>query len=70
MALNASKQRVGRRGQGWTPIYLLIVLIIAAVLIITLVKPLFRQASLSAEENIGEAAGIAKSASLLVKFFF
>lgn len=59
-----------RKGQGWTPIYLLIVLVIAAVLIITLVKPMFRQASLSAEENIGEAESIAKSASLLVKFFF
>ncbi len=56
-----------RKGQGWTPIYLLIVMIIAAVLIITLVKPLFRQSAISAEENLGEAGGIAKSASLLVK---
>jgi competence protein ComGC len=59
-----------RKGQGWTPIYLLIVLIIAAVLIITLIKPLFRQAAISAEENVGEAGSVAKSASLLVKFFF
>ena len=56
-----------RRGQGWTPIYLLIVMIIAAVLIVTLVKPMFRQASMSAEENIGEAENVAKTASLLFK---
>ncbi len=59
-----------RKGQGWTPIYLLIVMIIAAVLIITLIKPMFRQAAMSAEENIGEAASVAKTASLLVRFVF
>ncbi len=63
-------KRVGRRGQGWTPIYLLIVMIIAAVLIITLVKPMFRQASMSASENVNQAGDIAKTASLLVKMLF
>jgi uncharacterized membrane protein len=59
-----------RKGQSWTPIYLLIVMIIAAVLIITLVKPLFRQAAISAEENVDTASEIAKSASLLAKMLF
>ena len=56
-----------RRGSTeWTPIYMLIVLIIAAILIFTLAKPLIRQAGNVAGSNLQEARTIAKSALFLL----
>lgn len=52
----------------WTPIYMLVVLIIAAVLVLTLVKPLFKRALGGAEENVEEAQTAAKAA-LFVGWF-
>ncbi len=46
----------------WTPIYMLIVFVIAAVLIFTLVKPLLRNASDAAGGNLQEARTIAGGA--------
>lgn len=34
----------GRKSQNWTPIYMIIVIIIAVILLVTFVKPLFNQA--------------------------
>ncbi len=33
-----------RRGQNWTPIYLVIIIAIAVILLFTIVKPMFTQA--------------------------
>jgi len=41
-----------RRGD-WSGIYMIIVVIIAAVLVITLVKPLFAQAAETSQTNLG-----------------
>jgi Tfp pilus assembly protein PilE len=34
-----------RRGMEWTPIYLMIILVIAAILIFAIVKPMFQNAA-------------------------
>ncbi len=49
------------RGSEWAPLYLLVVLAIAAILLVTFVKPMFRQASVEAEKNSQEARDAAKS---------
>ncbi len=59
-----------RGASEWTPIYLLLVMIIAAILVVTLIKPLFRQAALQSSETLQEAQTIAGTASLFVKLFF
>jgi len=57
-----------RKGSSeWTPIYLLIVMIIAAVLIFVFIKPMFKQASQTASENLGEARTIATGVFFLAK---
>lgn len=53
------------RGQ-WGPIYMLIVVVIAAVLLITLIKPIVIRASQSASETIDSAEVVAKAALLLI----
>ena len=58
------------KGSEWTPIYMLVVMIIAVVLIFTLLKPILRQASTSAEENIKEARGFARGSVFLITKFF
>lgn len=50
-----------KRGD-WTPIYMLIVVIIAAIVILAIVKPLFRGAAETAGQNLGAASGIARGA--------
>lgn len=50
----------------WTPMYLLIVLAIAAVLLITFVKPLFRQASVASDLNAQDARRALGAISFLV----
>lgn len=55
-----------KRGSSeWTPIYMLLVMVIAAILIATLIKPIMQRAAASATENIETAAGVARTASLL-----
>lgn len=69
--IEVGKRKGARRGAAeWTPIYLLLVIIIAAVLVITFIKPLFRQAALQASETLEEAETVAKTASLFVKIVF
>ena len=46
----------------WTPIYMLIVFVIAAILVITLVKPLMRNAGSVASENLQQARTLAQNA--------
>jgi len=48
------------KAQGWTPIYLIIVIIIAVILLVTFVKPLFQQASGAAGENVESARQVLK----------
>ena len=44
-----------RKGDtNWTPIYLILVLAIALILIVTFVKPLFKSAGESSAENLAE----------------
>lgn len=38
-----------KRGMEWTPIYLLIILAIAAVLVLAIIKPMFQSAAQYAE---------------------
>ncbi len=54
-----------RGGSEWTPIYMLVVLVIAAVLIMTLIKPLFRRAAASTEESAETVATVAGAALFL-----
>ncbi len=57
-----------RRGSTeWTPIYMVIVLVIAAILVLTLVTPLIRQAGNVAGSNLEEARTVAKSALFLLR---
>ncbi|MBI2444984.1 hypothetical protein HYV43_01195 [Candidatus Micrarchaeota archaeon] len=49
------------RGSEWAPLYLLVVLAIAAILLVTFVKPMFRQAAVTAETNAQAAKDAAKS---------
>jgi len=55
---------MAKRGQGtsWTPIYMMVVVIIAIVLVMTLIKPAFRLASQQAAASESEAASVAKGA--------
>ncbi len=49
------------RGSEWAPLYLLVVLAIAAILLVTFVKPMFRTAAVAAEQNADAAKAAAKS---------
>ncbi|MFH0835603.1 MAG: hypothetical protein V1834_00380 [Candidatus Micrarchaeota archaeon] len=45
-----------RKGDtNWTPIYLVLVIAIALILIVTFIKPLFKSAGESSAENLAEA---------------
>ncbi len=68
--LKLKRSRARRGASEWTPIYLLLVMIIAAILVITLVKPLFRQAAEQSRETLEEAETIARTASLLARLVF
>ena len=50
----------------WTPIYMLIVIIIAAVLIYTLIKPTFQAAANVATGNLEESKTAIRTASYLL----
>lgn len=54
-----------RRGSEWAPIYMLIVMVIAAIIVIKLVKPAFQQASASASGTLEEAKYAARAAALV-----
>gem|GEM_PF-1308029 len=54
-----------KRGSDWSPLYMLIVVVIVAILIITLVKPIFQQSAVTASQNIGASGQAARSAALL-----
>lgn len=41
-----------QRGMEWTPIYLVIILAIAAILILTIIKPMFQEAAEYAQANV------------------
>ena len=53
------------RGSEWAPIYMLIVMLIAAIIVIKLVKPAFQQAQAAAAENIQGAEAAARALSLV-----
>ncbi|MEK6923988.1 MAG: hypothetical protein AABW54_01995 [Candidatus Micrarchaeota archaeon] len=48
-----------KRGSDWSPIYMLLVVIIAAILIITLIKPAFQSAAGTASGNLDTARQVA-----------
>jgi hypothetical protein len=50
-----------KRGD-WSGIYMVIVVIIAAVLVITLVKPMFQQAAATSSQNLGYGMNYVASA--------
>ena len=50
-----------RRGD-WSGIYMIIVVIIAAVLVITLIKPLFSQAADTSQTNLGYGSDLVRAA--------
>lgn len=41
-----------KKGMEWTPIYLVIIIAIAAILIFTIIKPMFQQAAEYAQTQI------------------
>ncbi len=51
----------------WTPIYMMIVMVIAAILIYTLVKPMMSRASEVASGNLEESGGLLKTALFLIR---
>ncbi|MFH1107242.1 MAG: hypothetical protein V1787_05080 [Candidatus Micrarchaeota archaeon] len=50
----------------WTPIYMLVVLVIAAILIITLIKPIIRAGGDAASQNLEDSRTLAQSALFLL----
>jgi len=50
-----------KRGD-WSGLYMVIVVIIAAVLVITMVKPMFQQAAEASRQNMGYGTGLIRSA--------
>lgn len=54
-----------KRGSDWSPLYMLIVVIIAAILIITLIKPIFQQSALTASQNIDAGKQAARTAAIM-----
>ncbi|PIO02341.1 hypothetical protein COX85_01185 [Candidatus Micrarchaeota archaeon CG_4_10_14_0_2_um_filter_55_9] len=50
----------------WGSIYLLVVVAIAAVLLVTFVKPLFKSAGETAQENLDTARDVAGAALFLL----
>ena len=59
-----------KRGSEWTPIYMLIVIIIAGVLIVTLIKPILQYAAAQASENIAESGTAVGGGLFLLSAFF
>ena len=57
------------RGTEWAPLYLLVVLAIAAILLVTFVKPRFRQAAVTADDNSKAAKAAAQSALPFLAFW-
>lgn len=57
------------RGSEWAPLYMLLVLAIAGILLVTFVKPLFRQAAVTADQNTQQAKDAAKSLLPFVAFW-
>ncbi|MCX6767544.1 MAG: hypothetical protein NTY90_02320 [Candidatus Micrarchaeota archaeon] len=55
-----------RRGSEWTPIYMLIVMIIAAIIVIKLIKPVFQQTSIAASESLEEAKTVSRSLAFIL----
>jgi hypothetical protein len=51
----------------WTPIYMLIVMIIAAILIYTLIKPIMQGASQVASSNLEESNAVIKNAITIIR---
>ncbi len=43
------------KGSEWTPIYLMIVLIIAAILLVEVIKPVMKQAASTASSNLAQS---------------
>lgn len=41
------------KGQNWTPIYIAVIIAIAAILIMSVIKPMFQASASTAIENIG-----------------
>jgi diacylglycerol kinase len=58
-----------RGSSEWGPIYMLVVLAIAAVLLVTFVKPLFSSASSTASTVSGAAKDAAQSSAYVLAFF-
>lgn len=54
----------------WTPIYMLVVMIIAAILIVTLIKPMFRRAAASTSGATQEIQDIGKAALFISSIIF
>ena len=54
----------GRRGQSWTPIYMIIVIIIAVILLLTFVKPLFNNAQGVSQNQLTSAQQALKSIAI------
>ena len=42
-----------QRGQNWTPIYLAVIIAIAAILLFAIIKPMFQDAAVYAESQLG-----------------
>jgi len=59
-----------RRGAEWTPLYLLIVTVIAAVLLVTVLKPILRRAAAQASETTAEAQEFAQAALFVGQLLF
>lgn len=53
-----------RKAQNWTPIYMIIVIAIAVILLVTFVKPLFNQASGAASQTTETARQAVNSIAL------
>ena len=50
-----------KRGE-WSSVYMIIVIIIAVVLVLTLVKPMFQQAAETSRTNLGYTTNLVQAA--------
>lgn len=59
-----------KRGSDWSPVYMLLVVVIAAILIITLIKPIFANTAGSAGSNLDAAKKVAAGGLFLGSLVF
>lgn len=59
-----------KRGSDWSPIYMLLVVVIVAIVLITVMKPIFQSAGSTASSNAQQAKAVAGGALFVANSLF